>query len=347
MTYISENWSRLEESRKKAREHTEEMDLLYPDETKHSVDTARIHNTANPCMNAGNEDMEIEVHDADSVSAIFRFQKAKTAVLNFASFKEPGGRFIDGSIAQEECLCHASNLYNVLVQFTDGYYKWNNENKNHALYKDRALYTPEIIFFSKDGEQTKCDVITCAAPNKSAAQKYCNISDEENADVLESRIQFLLSVAQEHEVKTLILGAYGCGVFGQAPKEVAVTFKKALQSAPWSFERVIFAIPDGRNQNLAAFKEVFEGASDPSDTEFEKESETSFFVVIADSYGKRKFISRNFPRAFSYTMKLAQSQRFDSREKAQKFIDGFNGYGKYPILNPEIREVIRIFKVLK
>lgn len=344
MTYISENWSKLAEKRKKAREHTEEMDLLYPDETTHSVDTACIHDTANPCMNAGNEAMEIEVHDADSVSAIFRFQKAKTAVLNFASFKEPGGRFIDGSIAQEECLCHASNLYNVLVQFTDSYYKWNNENKNHALYKDRALYTPDIVFLSEDGEQTVCDVITCAAPNKSAAQKYCRISDEENADVLKSRIQFLLSVAQEHDVKTLILGAYGCGVFGQDPKEVATIFKAALQ-APWGFERVIFAIPNGKNQNLTAFKEVFEGISAPSDTGVEQESETSFFVVIADSYGKRKFVSRDFPRTFSYTMKLAQSQRFESREKAQKFIDGFNGYGKYPILNPEIREVIRIFKL--
>lgn len=107
-----------------------------------------------------------------------------------------------------------------------------------------------------------CDVITCAAPNKSAAQKYCNVSDKENAFVLESRIRFILSVAEEHEVKTLILGAFGCGVFGQNPQEVAMIFKKALLSEPWSFEQVVFAIPDGKNQNLAAFRHTFMGKPD-------------------------------------------------------------------------------------
>ena len=108
---------------------------------------------------------------------------------------------------------------------------------------------------------------------------------------------------------------------------------------------MIFAIPDGKNQNLSAFKEVFLETSGPSDMELEKESETSFFVVVADSYGKRKFVSRDFPKTFPYTITLSKCQRFDSREKAQKFIDSFNEYGKYPIQNPEIKEVVRILKM--
>lgn len=257
MAYIRDNWVKHEAKGKKAKEHTADMNRRFKDEINHSVRTATIHDTILPHVYTNAGKMEIGVCDTDSVSAIFQFQQGKTAVLNFASFKEPGGKFIEGSIAQEECLCHASCLYNVLVQFTDSYYKWNNENKNRALYMDRALYTPDIVFESGDGKQMMCDVITCAAPNKSAAQKYCNVSDKENADVLESRIRFLLSVAQEHESKTLVLGAYGCGVFGQNPYEVATTFKNVLQNELWGFERVIFAIPSGKNENLTAFLQVF------------------------------------------------------------------------------------------
>lgn len=346
MTYIKDNWSKKEESGEKAKKHTTEMDQQFKNETKQSVETACIHDMVQPCLNADSTEMEISVCDVDSVSAIFQFQEEKTAVLNFASYKEPGGKFIDGSIAQEECLCHASNLYNVLVQFTDSYYKWNNEKLCRALYVNRALYTSDIVFESNDGKQTICDVINCAAPNKSAAQKYCNVLNKENADALESRIQFLLSVAEEHHVKTLILGAFGCGVFGQNPREVALTFKKAIQSEPWSFERVIFAIPNGKNQNFAAFTQVFQKASGSSNAELKKESETSFFVVVADSGEERKYVSSHFPKTFPYTIKLPEAQRFTSEYEAKKFIDGFNGYGKYPIQNPEIKEAVRILKLL-
>ena len=177
-------------------------------------------------------------------------------MLNFASYKNPGGMFINGSKAQEECLCHASYLYNVLSQFTDKFYKWNNENKNRALYFNRALYSPGILFF--DGvEDFYCDVITCAAPNKSAAQQYGKVSVQENTDVLKSRIKFVLDIAADNQVDTLILGAFGCGVFGQDAEEVAGIFKEYLSNSYGCFNKVVFAVPDDYTNNLSAFRKVF------------------------------------------------------------------------------------------
>ena len=55
-------------------------------------------------------------------------------------------------------------------------------------------------------------------------------------------------------VETLILGAWGCGVFGQDPKVVAELMQNTLEYYP-HFKKVIFAIPKGYNYDM--FKEVF------------------------------------------------------------------------------------------
>jgi len=141
------------------------------------------------------------------------------AALNFASYTNPGGMFIKGSRAQEECLCHASFLYNVLQPFQKEYYDKNYLNKNKGLYLNRALYSPDIYFFNED-EVYPCDIITCAAPNWSAAH-WTNVTREENYQVLQSRIKFVLDIALDQHAETLVLGAYGCGVFRQNPRDVA------------------------------------------------------------------------------------------------------------------------------
>ena len=53
----------------------------------------------------------------------------------------------------------------------------------------------------------------------------------------------------------LYLGAFGCGVFGQNPYDVAKCFKDLLPH--YNFKKVVFAIPDFNDGNLEAFKEVF------------------------------------------------------------------------------------------
>ena len=130
---------------------------------------------------------------------------------------------------------------------------------NKALYLNRGLFSPDIKFF-KNGKIVHCNVITCAAPNKTAATRYQQISDLENKTALEKRIKFVLDIAKENDIKTLILGAYGCGVFGQNPAEVASIFKEYLKNDFNCFDKVIFAIPKNENsKNYEKFIEVFCG----------------------------------------------------------------------------------------
>lgn len=258
MAYIKEYWVNKEERAQQAKTHTERMERKYKNEINDSVKRSVTYDDDDyfwdGCLRKRNT--EIIIENSDSVSAIFNHPpiNEKIAVLNFASYKNPGGMFINGSKAQEECLCHESFLYNVLSR-CDDFYKWNNTHKNRALYLNRALYTTNILFHHQ-GEECYCDVITCAAPNKSTAQKYQNVSNEENSEVLDDRIKFVLDVAKDSCVDILILGAFGCGVFGQDPKEVASIFKKYLAKEDYKcFFKVVFAIPAGKN--LEAFQEVF------------------------------------------------------------------------------------------
>lgn len=258
MAYVNEKENRAQQ----AVSHTEEMEKLYGSEIRNAIRDTIIYDADFACTRDSSEDEEgsrrIILEPLDSVSAIMKATEngSRMAVLNFASYRNPGGGFIGGSKAQEECLCHESFLYNVLSQKKE-FYDWNNQHKNRSLYRNRGMYTPDVIFV-RGKKQVPCDVITCAAPNFSAAYKYQNVSHKENSEVLRDRIRFVLDIARENRVNTLILGAFGCGVFGQDAREVAGIFKEYLETEYKCFEKVIFAIPKGRDGNCQAFAEVWD-----------------------------------------------------------------------------------------
>lgn len=189
----------------------------------------------------------------DSVSAIIKYAGNKyigdnksTAVLNFANFTTPGGGFIYGAMAQEEALCMESTLYPVISdELFEGYYADNRRALPivGSLYSNRALYSPDIAFFRRSDEKT-CDVITCAAPN---ASQYLAAggSQKLNGNALLDRLTFILDIAAKKGVKTLILGAYGCGVFGQDPVTLGCLYNHLLlEKFGGVFERVVFAVID-------------------------------------------------------------------------------------------------------
>ena len=173
----------------------------------------------------------------------------KVAVLNFASFTNPGGGFIYGAMAQEEAICHSSTLYNVLSENKE-FYEQNNSFINDGLYKDRALYTPSILFIGEKGSRV-VDVITCAAPSKTEAMSH-GIPKDTIDRTMKKRIAFMYDVALSNQVDTLILGAWGCGVFGNDPEKVCKTM---IAYCPKEMS-VIFAIPGGINYE--AFNKVME-----------------------------------------------------------------------------------------
>ena len=256
-------WKYKEDNKIKAQKQIKYMDENFANEIAAAVAATNIYtgplNKNDWTENNFNPVPYSQLLDMGTVDAIFHVrevlgednEKVKVAALNFASYRNPGGKFIDGSNAQEECLCHESNLYNILRNFTS-YYKENNFKPNKNLYTDRALYSPDVIF-NKGDYIVKADVITCASPNWTAARKW-NVSQVENTLVLAQRIQFIKDIAELEAVDILILGAWGCGVFGQNPRTVARLFDFIFRES--KIKNIVYAVPGGLNSdNFKAFDE--------------------------------------------------------------------------------------------
>ena len=88
------------------------------------------------------------------------------------------------------------------------------------------------------------DVITCAAPDfrfDNTGRMY-RPDEAELMAVLEKRWKRILSVAACSKADILILGAFGCGVFGNPPEVVAQAFSNAFAEFARCFEVVEFAV---------------------------------------------------------------------------------------------------------
>src|SRR5690348_4739297 len=83
-----------------------------------------------------------EVRNETTFQALARLAGSgeHVACLNFASAKNPGGGFLNGSLAQEEALACASGLYPCLLKASE-YYERNRANRS-ALYLDLAIFSP-------------------------------------------------------------------------------------------------------------------------------------------------------------------------------------------------------------
>ena len=185
----------------------------------------------------------------------YTLENNKVGVLNFASYKNPGGKFLEGSMAQEESLCHHSTLYPVLERCNE-FYEFNRTHLNNSLYNHRVLYTPNIIF----DDRYAVDVLTCAFPNMGPYSHYRKpINTEYYIDLLSNRVDSIFQTAWMNDVHTLILGAIGCGVFKNSPAVVANIFANRIKVV-WleNFSKIIFAIPDDYTLDIftSTFKEV-------------------------------------------------------------------------------------------
>lgn len=207
-----------------------------------------------------------EVVNETTLSGIARLlseNQQPVAVLNFASAKNPGGGFLNGSQAQEESLARSSALHASQMRAW-GFYE-RHRGASSLLYSDAMIVSPACpIIRNDDGslldEPRLATFITSAAPNAGAAATNRPAELPLIPETLRRRSEYVLALAAAHGYRRLVLGAWGCGVFRNDPTVVAESFATHLRRGLWStrFERVVFSVLDtsAAQMTFSAFEEA-------------------------------------------------------------------------------------------
>ncbi len=176
---------------------------------------------------------------------------AKVCVLNFASAYLAGGGWLRGSQAQEEALVRVSALYPSLLA-APRYYDYHKQLQD-PMHSDYAIYSPAVpVFREPRGELLPtpwpCSFVTCPAVQ---AKKVRAVGGDEAAieaaieAAMTRRIARVLAIMALHGHTAIVLGAWGCGVFGNAPETIAELFASQLRGDfAGVFSAVDFAVLD-------------------------------------------------------------------------------------------------------
>jgi hypothetical protein len=216
----------------------------------------------------------------------------KIAVLSFADHKVPGGRLFKGASSQEEFIQVTTSTYATIMndppkdvvddqgvdarmEDADGV---EGPKSLYPLKDTELLFSQEVWVLSQfpDSRAINPQNYYEIGVISSAAQPRPQVSGgryrlERDRNAMREKLYCIMRAAVAENIGVLVLGAFGCGVFGHPVQEVAELMKEVLldEQEPWQAHgimEVIIAIKDtsAKFENgwptWSAFAEAFNGA---------------------------------------------------------------------------------------
>ncbi|KAI4222448.1 MAG: hypothetical protein L6R36_006132 [Xanthoria steineri] len=188
-----------------------------------------------------------------STATDFSSSPPPTLILNMANAHWAGGGWLKGAIAQEEALCYRTSLYLTL---------------KHCFYPmapKAAIYSPTVVVvrgsisnqhrlldLSQPDHLPVISVVSMAALRDPAVLRrvgdgreiYAEPADRE---LMRAKMRMVLRVAAARGHRRLVLGALGCGAFGNPRGEVVGLWKEVFLEPEFGggwWEEVVFAVLD-------------------------------------------------------------------------------------------------------
>ena len=195
-------------------------------------------------------------------------QGLNPAILNLADAYHACGKYNSGANAQEESICRASTLSQTLYQY---YNKSWAQKAGVPLRKQSAypmhirfggIYSPVTVFrdngstgFALREEPFQTAIVSVAALNFKEGHNHNNLEyraedggfTEDGEGIMRDKIRTIYRIALLNGHDSLVLGAFGCGVFRLRPELVSALFKKILEEKEFKgkFHTIAFALLEG------------------------------------------------------------------------------------------------------
>jgi uncharacterized protein (TIGR02452 family) len=149
----------------------------------------------------------------------------------------PGGGVNSGKKAQEECIFRRTNAY------------MTHPLAWYPLEPTELIYSPAVHAIKgldhkllPTSQHCKFGMITVAALRKPRLDAEGRYRSQEDRELMAAKVDTIFRVALAHGHDSLVLGALGCGVFQNPPKEVAAMFQQSINKYGRFFKRIGFAI---------------------------------------------------------------------------------------------------------
>jgi len=175
----------------------------------------------------------IRVVASDTLPAAYNLQTHKphaayrknVAILNMASPLRPGGGVLNGATSQEETLCTQTTL---LPSLREEFYR---------LPELGGVFTPDVLVFRDAGgndlpknQRWYIDVISAGMLrfpdlHEDDRERYASRADER---AVEAKMVAVLRILVARGVEEVVLGAWGCGAYGNPVGAVARAWRKVL-----------------------------------------------------------------------------------------------------------------------
>lgn len=213
----------------------------------------------------------VRVIDSDTIDAALSLQsdlRKPVAILNMANANFAGGGWQHGALAQEEAICYRSSLIKTL------------HRKHYPIPDDAAIYSPTVMIirenmknghdlldFRDPSQLNVISVVSCAAVCKPFLKKDSfgrpMYQDQNDIKLMKEKMRVILRTAIRNRHRQIVLGAFGCGAFGNPNYVVAALWADVLEEKEFQggyWKDVVFAVLDGKGvSNFSVFHAQLEG----------------------------------------------------------------------------------------
>jgi len=201
---------------------------------------------------------EVRLEVTDTLSAAYQLSRKKgnVAILNMASPLRPGGGVLNGATSQEESLCVTTTLLPSLKE------EW------YRLPDVGGIFSPDVCVFRLPGNGDEAErelgktqrfhvgVVSAAMlrfPDIVEGSQGMLYANERDREMVGRKMRAVLRILKSKGVERVVLGAWGCGAYGNPVTEVAKAWKRVIlgsqkkirvSSESYGLKEVVFAIKE-------------------------------------------------------------------------------------------------------